>query len=171
MFQITEPSAYVDAATNRFTVDGEVRNRGVEVSGFGEVLPGLRLLSGASYFDARQTDAGSPALNGKRAVGIPHWQANVGGEFDVPGVKGLTLTGRVIYTSDEYVDAANRASIPDWARVDAGARYAFVAVGRPTVLRVEVRNLAGKDYWQDASLGALFEGAPRTVRLSLTTDF
>lgn len=171
VFQIKEPSAYVDAATNRFTVNGEVRNRGVEVSGFGEVAPGVRLLSGASYFDARQTDAGSPTLDGKRAVGIPHWQANLGGELDVPGVRGLTLTGRAIYTSGEYVDAANTAAIPDWVRLDAGARFTFSAAGRPTTLRLEVRNLAGKNYWQDATQGVLYEGAPRTVRVSVATDF
>lgn len=171
VFQITQPSAYVDAAANRFTADGEVRNRGVEVSGFGEVAPGVRLLSGVSYFDARQTDAGSPALDGKRAVGVPHWQANIGCEVNVPGVHGLTLTGRAIYTSEEFVDAANTATIPDWVRIDAGARFAFSAAGHPTTLRLDVRNLAGKDYWQDASLGVLYEGAPRTVRLSVTTDF
>ena len=168
-FQITQPSSYIDA-NNTFVVGGEARNRGVELNAFGSLRHGLRLISGLTYFDPVQVRTGDPTTEGRQAVGIPHWQANLDGEVDLAGVPGLTLTTRVIYTSREYVDAANTQRIPEWARWDLGARYGSHIAGRPVTLRVDVRNLTGHDYWQDASQGLLYQGAPRTVRLSVSTD-
>lgn len=169
VFQITQPSSYINA-NNVFVVNGEARNRGVELNAFGSIRHGLRLLSGVTYFDPVQVRTGDLSTEGKLAVGIPHWQANLGGEWDVAAVPGLTLTTRVIYTSREYVDALNTQSIPNWTRWDLGARYGATIGGRPVTLRFDVRNLTGHDYWQDASQGLLYEGAPRTFRLSISTD-
>jgi hypothetical protein len=47
-----------------------------------------------------------------------------------PGT-GLTLTGRVIYTSAQYYDLANSQKIPDWATLDVGLRYATTQDAAP----------------------------------------
>ncbi len=171
VFQITQPSAYIDTRSNLFVVNGEARNRGVELNAFGSIRPGLRLLSGVSYFDAEQNRTGDPTTEGKLAIGIPHWQVNLGAEWDVPRSAGLTLIGRVIHTSEEAVDAVNSQHIPGWTRVDVGARYALTLAGRPTTIRFDIRNVADDSYWQDATQGLLYAGAPRTFRVSVATDF
>ena len=51
-----------------------------------------------------------------------------------------------------------------------GRPYGANASGHAYMVRFDVRNLTSNDYWQDASLGLLYEGAPRTFRLSISTD-
>lgn len=66
---------------------------------------------------------------------MPRTQANLGGEWDVPGTNGLTLTSRVVYTSSQYADAANDLEAPSWTRLDLGARYRMVLDERDVTLR------------------------------------
>jgi len=53
-FDITKPLQLVDLASNTLTQAGQSRNRGVELNAFGEVTPGVRLLGGVMFIDARQ---------------------------------------------------------------------------------------------------------------------
>jgi iron complex outermembrane receptor protein len=172
-FQITQPSAIVDVPTNRLVVAGEQRNRGIEVNTFGEVANGVRVLGGIAFLDAVLTRTQAGLNDGKRANGIPEAQLSFGTEWDTPFVPGLTLTGRVIYTSSQLYDLAEpRRSIPDWTRADLGARYTFTGQnGKPIIVRFNVENVFGENYWMSAYGGTLAPGAPRTFRLSSTFNF
>ena len=98
-------------------------------------------------------------------------QLNLGAEWDVPWLRGLTLTGTLVYTGKQYIDAANTQSLPDWTRFDLGARYATEIAGRKTVFRAAVQNVADTKYWSSvASFGTFYVGAPRTFRLSMSMD-
>lgn len=158
-----------------FTDGGEQRNRGIELSVFGEPAYGVRLLGGLTLLDAELTSTQDGLNEGNRAIGVPRTQANIGGEWDVPGTNGLTLTSRVVYTSSQYADAANDLEAPSWTRLDLGARYRMVIDERDVTLRARLDNLTGRDYW--ASVGGypnanyLVLGAPRTLSLSATVDF
>src|SRR3546814_17551790 len=48
-FQITQPSGFTDPITNVFSVDGEQRNRGLELNVFGELRDDFRILGGLAY--------------------------------------------------------------------------------------------------------------------------
>lgn len=176
-YSITQPSSLTDPATRIFSVDGEQRNRGLELTAFGEIVPGIRVLGGASRIDAVQvrtedTDGdGRGDLDGRKAPGVPDWQVNLGGEWDVAALPGLTLTGRVIYTSREYVDPDESRTIPGWTRYDVGVRYTAVVGGKPLAFRATVENVTDHDYWSSAIGSLLALGAPRTVLLSVTRDF
>ena len=52
LFQTTQPSGTTDPDTLVFGVDGEQRNRGLEVTLFGEPHPGVRLLGGVTLLNA-----------------------------------------------------------------------------------------------------------------------
>jgi iron complex outermembrane receptor protein len=71
-----------------------------------------------------------------------------------------------------FIDTSNtRArSTPSWTRFDIGARYATRINGHDTTIRLNIDNLANRDYWSSASRGVLVVGAPRSVRLSVSTD-
>ena len=138
---------------------------------FGEVVTGLRLIGGASFIDAKLTRTQDGANDGNTAVGVPDTQVNMGAEWDVPGLSGLTLTGRAIYTSREYQDAENTRTIPDWTRLDVGARYALNVSDHTVTARVSIENVANKRYWSSALQSYLAIGAPRTVLLLATTGF
>jgi iron complex outermembrane receptor protein len=168
-FEITQPQALTDGIIT--APDGEQRNRGIELTAFGTIADGVRALGGIMYVDGVQTKTSGGLNDGKEAVGTPKVQLNIGGEWDTPFVKGLTLTARVIYTSSQYVNAANTMSIPEWTRLDIGARYTFQAGGKPITVRASLRNALGADYWQTAARSTLSQGAPRTFLLSTTFQF
>lgn len=174
IFEITRPGGLVVAnADGGFTyqADGKQRNRGVELTFFGEPLPGVRALGGVVYTDARLVRTDGGINDDKFAPNVARRQLNLGGEYDVPAIAGLTLMTRMIATSSQYVDPDNSRSIPGWTRWDAGARYATLAWGRPLVLRGGVSNLFGRDYWASGSGAWLNLAQPRTVSLSATMDF
>ena len=172
-FRIEQPFGFLNASTNVFSVDGRQRNDGVELTVFGEPIQGVRLLGGVSFLDGVQTAAQLASNVGKVAVGVPNVQLNLYGEVDLPPsfLPGVSLTGRVIYTSSQYYDLANTQKIPDWATLDLGVRYATTLNDRPLTLRANVVNVTGNNYWASTGRGILSQGTPRTVLLSATVDF
>ncbi|CAI8777921.1 iron complex outermembrane recepter protein [Pseudomonas sp. IT-P2] len=171
LFQIEKPSGEI-GASNVFSVQAEQRNRGVELSMFGEVAPGTRLMGGVTLLDGELTDSATAANRGNKPVGVPDVQANLWAEWDTPWVEGFTLTGGAIYTDSQYVNQANTQELPSWTRIDAGARYATKIEGRPTTFRATVQNVFDREYWSGvASYGAFSPGYPRTLQLSATVDF
>lgn len=169
-FQITRPSSFVNAATNSLVVDGQQRNQGIEFTMFGEPVPGLRPIGGFSILNAIQTNTLNGTNNGKYAVGVPTFQGNLGLDWEMPWVKGLTVGGRVVYTGSTFMDAANLQPVPAWTRVDLSASYTFErADGKPIALRGQVINVGNNNYWMSAS--GVTQGAPRAFMLSLTADF
>ena len=96
--------------------------------------------------------------------------------FFHPLVTRLALDGRIIYTGEQYIDAANTREIPSWTRFDLGARYSFpINDAQEMTLRARVENVANRDYWASAGgypgAGYLTVGAPRTVVVSSTISF
>jgi len=176
LFQISQPSVITDAASNRQLLGGEQINRGLELNFFGEIVEGLRVLGGAMFLDAQLARTQGGATDGWTAPFSPGTQLNIGAEADMPFLNGLTFTGRVVYTGSQYIDTTlPRRSLPEWTRVDLGARYAFdnpAVKDRQLVLRFDVENVLGANYWEGGNAATtLFLGAPRSFRLSLAADF
>jgi iron complex outermembrane receptor protein len=176
-FQISQPSLLTNTANNTLFLGGEQRNQGLEFNIFGEPMAGVRLLGGFMLLSPVLTQTEGGLTDGWIAPNTPTFQFNAAGEWDLPFVRGLTLNGRVIYTGSQYIDTEYpRRSLPEWTRVDLGARYTFdnatSPTGKPVALRFVVENLLDANYWA-ASTGAttMNLGAPRTFRLALTTDF
>ncbi|MFP3497480.1 TonB-dependent siderophore receptor [Pseudomonas sp. SIMBA_059] len=171
LFQIEKPGGEV-GADGVYSVQAEQRNRGVELSVFGEVAPGTRLMGGVTLLDGELTQSATAANRGNKPVGVPDIQANLWGEWDTPWLEGFTLTGGAIYTDRQYVNQANTQVLGSWTRVDSGARYATKIEGRPTTFRATVQNVFDREYWSGvASYGAFSPGYPRTLQLSATVDF
>jgi iron complex outermembrane receptor protein len=175
VFQTDLPSAYSvpEGALFRYGVFGEQRNRGIELSIDGELTKGLRVIAGGSITDAELRKNATAALVGNTAVGVPEYTANANVEWDMPFLPGATVTGRVVQTGKQQVNAANTLELPSWTRFDLGARYVAVLGDMPLTLRFNVDNVANKRYWASAfdSFGtALLQGAPRTFKLSASID-
>ncbi len=176
VFQISQPSVLTNVATNTQFLGGEQVNQGLEFNFFGEVTEGVRVLGGAMFLNAVLAKTQGNLTNGWIAPFSPSAQFNLAGEWDLPFVEGLTLTGRVTYTGEQFIDTTwPRRVLPEWTRFDVGARYAFEnpgAKGKLLVARFDVGNVLGTSYWEGgAGATTLFLGAPRTFRLSLTADF
>ena len=169
-FEITRPIGEL-SPTRRFAQTGEQRVSGLEFSAYGEITPGLRVLGGATLLDGVLTRTEVAANVGHVPIGVPGVQLNLGAEWDLPWVPGFALNGAVVYTGRQFVDAANTQPLPDWTRLDLGARYTTTIEGRRTTIRANVVNVTGANYWTGvASFGTFFQGAPRTYLLSMAVD-
>jgi iron complex outermembrane receptor protein len=168
VFDAKKPVYSVNTTTNHFEQTDRQRNRGAELSVFGEAIPGLRLLGGASFLNAKFE-------SGTRAIGAPKTQFNLGADWDVPGLQGLSIDARAVYTGSQFADAANTQEVPSWTRVDLGARYVIDIGQQQLTLRARVDNVANKSYWASAGgfpgAGYLVLGTPRTFTLSGTLSF
>ena len=172
-FTTDKPVGMIEDST--FKDAGLQRNQGIEISAFGEPVRGVRVLGGASFTDARLKKMANESLEGNRAIGVPKRQFNLGAEWDIPGVRGLTLSGRAVHTASQYANETNTLSIPSWTRFDLGARYVTTVNEQAVTLRARIDNVTGKDYWASAGgypgSGYLVLGAPRTFMLSATVNF
>jgi iron complex outermembrane receptor protein len=96
-------------------------------------------------------------------------------EWDIPGVEGLTVDGRVVYTGSSYADSENTLKVPGWTRFDAGLRYRTKIGGNQVTWRARVDNIANRDYWASVggypNNGYLVLGAPRTFSLTASIEF
>ncbi|HVY07443.1 MAG TPA: TonB-dependent receptor [Burkholderiales bacterium] len=173
VFSTTLPLAITENSV--FSANGEQRNRGIELTAYGEPVKHVRILGGVTLLESEQTRTANGVNEGKDAIGVPHTQVNLGGEWDIPGMERLTLTGRVIHTSTQFLDGANQQEIPDWTRVDVGARYVVDMGSKLLTLRAGIENLFDKDYWASAGgfpgSGYLVLANPRTYTVTATLDF
>ncbi|WP_164999463.1 TonB-dependent receptor [Salinicola tamaricis] len=171
LFQIELPTAAVVDGVG--SLDNEQRNRGVELSLYGEPLEGLRLFSSATWIDAELTKT----QDGTRVTmrpGCPStvscWAASGMSRMST----ALTATGRVIHTGTQYADASNDLELDPWTRLDLGVRYTTPIGGADWVWRAGIDNVTDEDYWAGASTafaGYLIQGEPRTLKLSATVEF
>ncbi|VVO04821.1 TonB-dependent receptor [Pseudomonas fluorescens] len=176
VFRIKQPAYETNATTRVFGPNGKRENTGVEVSVFGEPLDGFRLLGGVMYIDSKLKETTNGTFDGNRAPATPKYNVNLGAEWDVPNVQGLTLTSRGIYSSSQYLDQSNNKEIDSWERFDVGARYAFKVEQKNITLRANIENVADKRYWSSAGASddsepGLTLSTPRTYLLSATVDF
>ena len=169
LFQISRPSQ-VRTAANTLAYDGEQRNRGLELSAFGAILPNLRGFASATFLRPELTKPADPAERGNDAPGVPDLSVSAGLEWDTPWVPGLSLNGRVIYTSGSYLTTANRLRFPDWTRFDLGLRYATLVYDQPVTLRFNVENIADNRYWLTTG-NFVTVASPRTFILSASINF
>ncbi|MDI9776471.1 TonB-dependent receptor [Pseudomonas putida] len=175
-FRIRQPAYETNATSRVFGPNGKRDNRGIELSVFGEPLDGVRVLGGVMYIDSELTDTVNGAFDGNRAPATPEYNVNLGAEWDIPGVNGLTLTARGIHSSSQYLDQDNSKQIDGWERFDLGARYAFKVDATEVTLRASVENVMDERYWasagaSDDSEPGLTLSTPRTYLLSATLGF
>lgn len=178
-FQIAQPStmSVPDAAGGlpALTLEGEQRNRGIELTAYGEPFKDVRLLGGVTFMEAIQTKNDNDR-NGWRAANTPRVRAVIGAEWDTPFISGLTLTGRLTHTGN--VVALNRRpdlTIPSWTQFDLGARYTFKSGwnNKPVNIYFNVDNVFNERYWKAShpTAGNLLRSDQRTFRLSATMNF
>ncbi|WES69686.1 TonB-dependent siderophore receptor [Superficieibacter sp. HKU1] len=175
LFEIKKPSALQDSVTGVYALDGEQRNRGVELNVFGEPTLGLRLNGSTVWLDPEMTKTKGGVNNGKDAIGVPRFYMALGAEYDIKPVDGLTATARVNHSGSQYANAANTKKLDDYTTLDLGVRYRMHLNQdkNDMVVRVGVDNVTNEKYWSGVEDNGtyIFEGEPRTVKVSMSYDF
>lgn len=169
LWQIARPAGQEDG-NNVYGYFGEQRNRGLELSAYGELMPGLRMMASAAFTQGKLTKTQNGVNEGNRAPGVPVSTYNLGLDWDTPWVQGLSLNGRVIHTSSQYLNNTNTLKLPAMTRFDVGARYYTDIAGKDVVFRATIENLTDKRYWLASSSFAT-NGAGRTFMLSASVNF
>ncbi|WP_108521149.1 TonB-dependent receptor [Bradyrhizobium algeriense] len=170
VFQIARPLLVTSPANIR-GYDGEQQNRGLELNAYGLLLPGLRGMVSATFLRPEITKTSTLAEIGKDAAGVPDKTFSASLDWDTPWVSGLSLNGRVIYTSGSYLTNANNPwqKFSDWTRFDIGARYATIFNGRPVTIRANIENVFDNRYWLTTG-SFVTVGSPRTYIISAAFD-
>lgn len=172
LFELTRQSGGTDPVTNVFGFVGLQRNRGAELTVFGEPVKGVRVMGGATWLQPILTKSENPAVVGNDAAGVPRTYVSLGTELDLAALPGTTAIGRIVHSGSSYLDAGNEQKAPGWTRFDLGARHVLPAAlqGRPVTLRADLLNAFNKRYWQ-TDVNTLLQGTPRALMLSATFDF
>ncbi len=169
LFEIDKGLEYTDpSAQPVYVQDGRQVHRGIELTATGKVSRDWTLVGGLTLLDAKvKEQKQNPALEGKRPTGTAKQFFKLYGEYQVPGVQGLTLSGGFNRVGAAWADTMNTDRLPGYTVFDVGARYVMAAGGYPLTLRLNVNNLTDKRYWVNNS----FLGDARVIVLSANLKF
>jgi len=171
LFQIEKPTPGLNAV-NVYTLIGEARHRGLEVSFVGRPVPSVNIVGGFVLLDpARRGDLIDRGVLLGRAVGVPKMTAMLNLTYQVPFLEGLSIDSQVNYQTDMLLNPRNGVTTPRYATLDLGLRYAFQISDVPATLRARVGNVFDEDTWTANRNETLSRMGPRAFRLALTTNF
>ncbi|MGF6771770.1 iron complex outermembrane receptor protein [Paraburkholderia sp. GAS199] len=170
VFQIAQPNAVTDPVTNLYGYNGKTRIRGLELAAYGEVFRSLRLMASATFYDPKVSGTAGGTQDGNAPGGVPKFAFNLGADYDLPWLQGLSVNGRIIHTGAQYYDSSNALRLPAWTRYDVGLRYSTRVASKDVVFRANIENLFGSRYWMQQGT-YVTNAAPRTVLLSAQIDF
>ncbi|NIF29856.1 TonB-dependent siderophore receptor [Pantoea sp. Tr-811] len=157
-----------------YVQQGQQKNIGLELGASGWVTSNLQLQASAAAIRARVHNSGTEAYEGHQAINVPRLRAALQADYSLP-VPGLALLGGARYSASKYASQAGNVQVGGYTVFDVGSRYRTQIGGYDTVLRLTVDNVFDKRYWRDVGdyLGDnyLFQGAPRTARLSASVSF
>ncbi|PVZ39529.1 TonB-dependent siderophore receptor [Pseudomonas sp. CC120222-01a] len=177
LFQIRQAYQYArPEGDGSFTYvqQGQQKNIGLELGASGCATSNLQLQASAAAIRARVQDSGTDAYEGHQAINVPRLRAALHAEYSLP-VPGLALLGGARYSASKYASQAGNVEVGGYTVFDIGSRYRMQIDGYDTTLRLTVDNVFDKRYWRDVGdyLGDnyLFQGAPRTARVSASVNF
>ena len=177
LFQIRQAYQYArpdgDGAFT-YVQQGQQKNTGLELGASGWVTSRLQVHASAAAIRARVKGSGTEAYEGHQALNVPNLRAAVQADYQLP-IPGLALLAGARYSASKHADQAGSVQAGGYTVFDLGSRYHTRVAGHDTVLRLTVDNVTDKRYWRDVGeyLGDnyLFQGAPRTARVSAQVSF
>lgn len=149
---------------------GEVRSRGVELEGRGELLRGLNAIGTFTYLDVdnvKETD-----FKGKRPIQIPTtmasgWLDYSFGTLGYEWLKGFGLGGGVRYVGSTFNEEGNISTTPSFTLFDAMLRYER----GPMSFHINASNIFNERYISTTNFNRYYLGSLRTVVGTLTFRF
>ncbi|WP_380182319.1 TonB-dependent receptor [Kalamiella sp. sgz302252] len=181
LFQIDRPFAYTTTSGD-YAVDGNQRNRGLELMADGDLSDNLHLYGGMTWLDPRLRDTASAATSDKQIVGLPRYTASLFAAYDLPFLSGTDIHGGMHYVGRRSTDNANDSWVGSYATFDIGSSYKTHLFNTETTFRLDMTNLTNRHYWTNIVPGGLngYSGAgyasaqlgePRMVQVSMQLNF
>jgi iron complex outermembrane receptor protein len=173
IFDSEQPLAYIQVlGPNSFlyTEKGKDRYTGIEFTSTSIFPIGLTLTGGVTLLRPKQVDTGDPTLNGKWVPGASRESAVAYGEYQVPGIPDLGLTGRVTYNSSTPLLPVNGYDIGGYTITDLGGFYKHSVGNIDMTFRMILSNAFDTRYLSPY-YSSVTLGAPRTLTASVTARF
>jgi iron complex outermembrane receptor protein len=177
LFQLRQAYQYSrpDGAGNfTYVQQGQQKNIGLELGASGWLTERLQINASAAAIRARVKNSGTADYEDHQALNVPNFRAALQADYSLP-IPGLALLGGARYSASKYANQAGTVEVGSYAVFDVGSRYSTRIAGYDTTLRLMVDNVFDKRYWRDAGEylgdGYLFQGAPRTARVSASVSF
>ncbi len=146
VFQITQTNVGVPDPAHQFsTVQlGEIRSRGYEFEGVGNLISTLNFNAAYSHLDQKVSRTTDPTALGKRPPLAPDNLFSFGGEYTVTSgvLTGVGFGAGLRYVGARAGDNANTIEVPSYTLFDASARYLW----RDMEFQVSGTNLTNKAY-------------------------
>ena len=177
LFQLRQAYQYSqpDGAGNfTYVQQGQQKNVGLELGASGWLTERLQINASAAAIRARVKNSGTADFEDHQAINVPSFRAAVQADYSLP-IPGLALLGGARYSASKYANQAGTVEVGSYAVFDLGSRYSTRIGGYDTVVRLMVDNVFDRRYWRDAGEylgdGYLFQGAPRTARVTASVSF
>ena len=170
VFEIRKPYFNIDTM-QRFRQLGTVRNRGIEISLAGNVVPGLTVVAGSLFLDPKISGPDITAgLIGERPVGSFKRRTIANLDWKPKGQDAWSLDLAFEAVGAETANIANSFTGSARETLGLGSRYRF-SIGKMKLLaRAQVTNLFNDYAWRVSSSGGFTYTPPRTYTLSLSAD-
>ena len=171
LFQIDKGLEYYDSTNANapvFVQDGRQVHQGLEFTFTGKVTDNLTAVGGFTLLDAKiKENKQNPEYEGKRPDDVANRFAKVYLEYTPFTRKDISLNTGINYTGSFYGNKENTDKMPSYTLVNIGAKYTIKDMKKPLTFRVNINNVADKEYWVNKQ----FLGDRRTVHASVTMKF
>ena len=180
-FQVTRPVSNIDACNRLFITpcvgdyDGQAVHRGAEAAA--QWRAGAWTTSGAlTLLNAkREGSIAEPTVNGQRPTNVPSHTLRAQTSYRVAALPGLQIEAEISHEGERLVLPDGSITLPAWTTVNTTARYQWKQGPSSTTLAIGIDNLINRQYLRESPYQFghvyLFSGAPRTVKISLQTEF
>lgn len=147
LFDVAKPYFNTDER-DRFTVLGDVRHRGAELSLAANPTEQLSLIAGAVLMRPRVTGAAvADGRVGSRPLNQPGRTIKGNIEYRPGFAPGFSLDLAVASVGRRYASRDNAIMVPAYRLVDLGARYRFSIGKTPATVRVQMQNVGDTFAW------------------------
>jgi catecholate siderophore receptor len=168
-FRLERTNTRANDPTNpgRIVQSGTQRTNGVEAELRGAFTAAWDVVAGMSRQNAFISSATTAAPPGARVPLVPRSTASMWNRYEL--TKRLAFGAGVIHQSRSYAAIDNSVTLPAFTRIDAAGYFTIASALR---LQLNVENLFDARYHPTANNNNnISPGAPRTLRLSLTSGF
>jgi len=172
LFDVRKPYFQLDA-NNLFTLLGEQRHQGIELSLSGQLTPRLSIVAGAVVLRPRVTGEGVELGRvGRLPVNQPARNLRLNADWRVPWLAGLSLELGVTHLSERSATRDNLVFLPPRTLIDVGGRYRFDFGRNGASLRLAVTNVTDEFGFDLRGASGAYDIIPgRVAALSLSVDF
>lgn len=147
VFDVRKPYFNTDEA-NVYTILGNVRHRGVELSLSGSPLDDLSIVAGAVLMEPRVTgEAVELGRVGHKPLGQSATILRGNVDYKLPFMPGVSLDLAASWYGKRAASRDNLVTVDPYALIDFGARYRFKLGSKPATFRVQMQNVADAYAW------------------------